>query len=45
MPEIRISVTEKFKELINTKAEEIGTTEADYIRSLIIEDLKSKKFK
>jgi hypothetical protein len=40
MPEIRFSVTEKLDDLIARYSGETGVTKADYIKSLIIADIR-----
>jgi len=40
MPEIRFTVTKKLNELILEVAGKLGVDKSDYVRSLILEDLK-----
>ena len=43
MPEIRFTITEKLNNHILEISESLGVDKADYIKSLILNDLKSKK--
>ena len=40
MPEVRFSVTKKLDDLISEQAEKLGVDKSDYVRSLILGDLK-----
>ena len=40
MPEIRFTVTKKLNELILGVSESLGVDKSDYVRSLILNDLK-----
>jgi hypothetical protein len=40
MPEVRFTVTEKLDKLISKYSEGLGVSKADYIRSLLLQDLK-----
>ena len=42
MPEMRFTVTKKLNELILEISESLGVDKSDYVRSLILHDLKSK---
>jgi len=42
MPEIRFTVTKKLNELILELSSSLGVDKSDYVRSLILEDLKRK---
>jgi|TARA_Y100000031_G_C8116669_1_gene336212 hypothetical protein len=42
MSEIRFTVTKKLNELILEVSEELGVDKSDYVRSLILEDLKKR---
>ncbi|MBS3132488.1 hypothetical protein J4212_08705 [Candidatus Woesearchaeota archaeon] len=42
MPEIRFSVPKKLNDLIKEVADELGVDKSDYIKSLILNDLKNK---
>jgi len=41
-PEIRFSITRKLDEILQGIANELGVDKSDYIRSLILSDLKNK---
>lgn len=41
MPEIRFTLTEKLDELISKLASDMGVSKADYIKSLILKDLRN----
>ena len=41
-PEIRFSITKKLDEILQGIANELGVDKSDYIRSLILSDLKNK---
>jgi len=43
MPEIRFSITKKLDELVSQAAEELGVDKSDYVRSLILTDLRKKQ--
>ena len=43
MPEIRFSIPKKLDELIIEAAESLGVDKSDYIRSLILNDLRKKQ--
>ncbi len=43
MPEIRFSITKKLDELVSQVAEELGVDKSDYVRSLILTDLRKKQ--
>ena len=43
MPEIRFSIPKKLDELILDAAESLGVDKSDYIRSLILNDLRKKQ--
>jgi hypothetical protein len=40
MPEIRFTLTEKLDKLISKFSDELGVPKSDYIKSLILTDLK-----
>lgn len=40
MPEIRFTITKKLNELLVEVAEDLGVDKSDYVRSLILTDLK-----
>ena len=42
MPEIRFTVTKKLNKLILEVSESLGVDKSDYVRSLILEDLKDR---
>ena len=42
MPEIRFSIPKKLDDLIVEVAESLGVDKSDYIRSLILADLRDK---
>lgn len=42
MPEIRFTITDKLNERILEVAEELGVDKSDYIKSLILQDLREK---
>jgi hypothetical protein len=42
-PEIRFTITEKLDKILNEIVEEYGVDKSDYIRSLILNDLKNRK--
>ena len=42
MPEIRFTITEKLDRLLNEISEEYGVDKSDYVRSLILGDLRNK---
>jgi len=42
MPEMRFTVTKKLNELILGVSDSLGVDKSDYVRSLILEDLKNK---
>jgi len=43
MPEIRFTVTKKLNELILEVSDSLGVDKSDYVRALILNDLKNKK--
>lgn len=43
MPEIRFTITEKLDQRIRAVSEELGVDKSDYIRSLILRDLRGKE--
>jgi len=43
MPEIRFTVTKKLNELILEVSESLGVDKSEYIRSLILNDLRKKQ--
>ena len=45
MPEIRFSITKKLDELIVEVSESMGVDKSDYIKSLILSDLRKQKGK
>ncbi len=45
MPEIRFSIPKKLDELITGASESLGVDKSDYIRSLILTDLRKKQGK
>jgi prolyl-tRNA editing enzyme YbaK/EbsC (Cys-tRNA(Pro) deacylase) len=42
MPEIRFTITDKLNERILEVAEELGVDKSEYIKSLILQDLRDK---
>jgi len=42
MPEIRFTVTKKLDELILEVSNSLGVDKSDYVRSLILDDLKGR---
>ena len=42
MPEMRFTLTKKLNELILEVSEGLGVDKSDYVRSLILHDLKSR---
>jgi antitoxin component of RelBE/YafQ-DinJ toxin-antitoxin module len=40
---LRLRVTEKYKERVRERIEELGISESDYLRKLIDKDLDKKK--
>ena len=42
MPEMRFTVTKKLNKLVLEISEELGVDKSDYVRSLILEDLKKQ---
>lgn len=42
MPEIRFTITKKLNELILEISEGLGVDKSDYVKSLILADLKSR---
>ena len=42
MPEIRFTVTKKLDELILEVSNRLGVDKSDYVRSLILDDLKGR---
>ena len=45
MPEMRFAVTKKLNELIVDASESLGVDKSDYVKSLILHDLKSRFMK
>ena len=45
MPEIRFTVTKKLNELILEVSEGLGVDKSDYIKSLLLTDLRKKQDK
>ncbi len=43
MPEIRFTITKKLNELILEVSKNLGVDKSDYVKSLILTDLKHKK--
>ena len=43
MPEIRFTITKKLNERILEVSESLGVDKSDYVKSLILEDLKTFK--
>lgn len=43
MPEIRFSITKKLDDLITEVSESMGVDKSDYIRSLVLNDLRKKQ--
>ncbi len=43
MPEIRFTVTKKLNDLIVDVSDSLGVDKSDYIRSLILTDLRKKQ--
>jgi hypothetical protein len=43
MPEIRFSITKKLDDLITEVSESMGVDKSDYIRSLVLNDLRRKQ--
>jgi isopentenyldiphosphate isomerase len=41
-PEIRFTITEKLDKVIQKITEELGIDKSDYVRSLILSDLREK---
>ena len=41
-PEIRFTITEKLDKILNEIAENLGVDKSDYVRSLILNDLRNK---
>ncbi len=42
MPEMRFTVTRKLNELILEAADSLGVDKSDYVKSLILNDLKAR---
>ena len=42
MPEMRFTLTKKLNKLILEVSDSLGVDKSDYVRSLILEDLKSR---
>ena len=42
MPEIRFTVTKKLDELILKVSDSLGVDKSDYVKSLILDDLKGR---
>jgi len=42
MPEMRFTLTKKLNKLILDISESLGVDKSDYVRSLILEDLKNR---
>ena len=45
MPEMRFTVTKKLNELIVDVSESLGVDKSDYVKSLILHDLKNRVIK
>lgn len=45
MPEIRFSITNKLDEILKSISDNYGVDKADYVRSLILNDLKNRSLK
>lgn len=43
MPEIRFSITKKLDDLIVEVSESMGVDKSDYIKSLVLNDLRKKQ--
>ena len=43
MPEIRFTITKKLNELVLDISEGLGVDKSDYVKSLILADLKSRR--
>ncbi len=43
MPEIRFTITKKLNELVLDISEGLGVDKSDYVKSLILDDLKSRR--
>lgn len=44
-PEIRFTITERLDEILKTMTDKYGVDKSDYVRSLIINDLRAKEGK
>lgn len=42
MPEIRFTITERLDTILQEIAKELGIDKSDYVRSLILNDLRSR---
>ncbi len=42
MPEIRFTITEKLDVILQEISKELGVDKSDYVRSLILNDLRSR---
>lgn len=42
MPEMRFTVTKKLNQLLLEMSDKLGVDKSDYVRSLILHDLKSR---
>jgi prolyl-tRNA editing enzyme YbaK/EbsC (Cys-tRNA(Pro) deacylase) len=45
MPEIRFKISEKLDELVSKVAKELGVDKADYVKTLILNDLRKGETK
>ena len=45
MPEIRFTITKKLDSILQNVAEKYGIDKSDYVRSLIISDIRKKEIK
>ncbi len=43
MPEIRFSIPQKLNEIIERTSDSLGVDKSDYVKSLILVDLRRKK--
>lgn len=42
-PEIRFTITEKLDDILKKISDELGVDKSDYVRSLILSDLRNKQ--